>query len=77
MNKESRKVIFALAFQSGFTPDEQEQMKMDEEARKRKGLFYGSEEIYVDGLKKLVFCVEDEESGMVYKVDPELVQFVK
>lgn len=77
MEKELEKVTFSLNYQSGFSPDENEQKEMDEQSRKRTGFFHGRTEVEDGELKKLMFVVEDEKSGVVYIVNPELVIFVK
>lgn len=75
MEKELRKVTFSLNYPMGFSPDENEQKEMNEQSRKRNGRFHGSTEIEDGGLKKLMFVVEEEGTGVVYSVNPELVVF--
>ncbi len=50
---------------------------MDEQFCKRTGFFHGETEVEDGKLKKLMFVVEDEKSGVVYIVNPELVTFIK
>lgn len=75
MEQHFRKVTFALISSFGFIPDEKEQNDMNEMARRRNGLFYGSTEIIENELKTLKFIIEDLETGKVYQVDPLLVTF--
>ena len=75
MEKELRKVTFSLNYPMGFSPDANEQKEMDEQSRKRNGFFHGKTEIKDGELKKLMFVVEEESTGEVYSVNPELVVF--
>lgn len=77
MEKQLKKVTFSLNYQSGFSPDDNEQKEMDEQSCKRTGFFHGETEVEDGKLKKLMFVVEDEKSGVVYIVNPELVTFIK
>lgn len=77
MEQNLRKVTFAFISSSGFTPDEKDQNEMNEMARRRNGLFYGSTEILEGELKTLKFVVEDLETGEVHQVNPLFVKFEK
>ena len=76
MAKELRKVKFSLNYPNGFSPDEEEQKEMNEQSHKRNGLFHGETEIHDGNLKKLMFVIEEEETGTVFTVNPELVSFI-
>jgi len=77
MAQELRKVKFALSFPQGFSLDETEQAEAEELSRVRNGFFHGETEEMYDDLKQCKFVVEDEETGVVHCVDPQLVQFIK
>lgn len=72
-----QKVTFSFVEICGFTPDEDEQKKLEDLARRRDGVFYGSTEVYEKGLKTLKFVIEDEETGGIHHVNPLLVVFKK
>lgn len=77
MEKTFREVTFAFIPQCGFSPDEDERKELEDLARRRDGVFYGTTEVNENGLKTLLFVIEDEETGSVYHVDPTLVEFKK
>lgn len=77
MEKKLRKVTFSLNHPMGFSPDFNEQKEMSEQSCERKGFFHGETEIKDGELKKLMFVVEEESTGNVYTVNPELVIFNK
>lgn len=77
MEQTCKKVTFSFAPACGYSPDEDEQKKLEDLARIREGVFYGTTEVYQDDLKTLLFVVEDEETGEVYNVSPLLVKFKK
>ena len=79
MEQTLKKVTFRLHPMAGFSPDEDEMNEMQELARTRKGWFHGRTEVYDKDhdMKTLLFVIEDEETGVVHKVDPELVKFEK
>ena len=72
------KVMFSLVPPGEFYPDEDERKEMDELARMREGVFYGTTEVYDENnLKTLLFVVENTETEEVLKLDPTLVKFQK
>ena len=79
MEQTFKKVTFRLLPMAGFSPDEDEMNEMQELARMRKGWFHGHTEVYDKDhdMKTLLFVIEDEETGEVHKVNPELVKFEK
>ncbi len=77
MEKEIRRVKFAFGYPQGFCLDENEQKEADEMARIRNGIFHGETEQMNDELKVCMFVIEDEETGKVHYVDPQLVTFIK
>lgn len=77
MEEKLRKVFFSLNFQQGFISDEKKQEEANEMARERCGLFHGQTEVMTGDLKTLMFVVEDENTGEVHLVYPQLVKFKK
>lgn len=77
MEQTLKKVTFTFIPSWEFSPNEDEQKQIDELSRKRDGIFHGITEVCENELKTLLFVIEDEETGKIYKVDPSLVKFKK
>ncbi|MBR1902571.1 MAG: hypothetical protein IJ826_06315 [Bacteroidaceae bacterium] len=77
MDNKLRKVTFSLNFPQGYCLDEKMQAEADELARVRNGFYHDKTEVMDGELKTCKFVVEDEETGKVHYVDPQLVTFIK
>lgn len=85
MEKELRKVSFAIGYRNGYDPDmtDEELKEEHERTRERAGFFHKwveesdispqTQEPYT----KTLALVEDIETGKMYKVEPNLIKFQK
>lgn len=84
MEKEKlRRVTFRLSYPSGFTPDqtEEEVRKQEEQEKERCGYFHEwaptSKGVENEKFRiEKVGIVEEEGTGMVFYVVPDLIQFI-
>lgn len=85
MQEDLRKVMFQPGYCNGFDPDwtEEERQEEYERTRRREGCFHKwVEEQDIcpqtgNPYTKTLALVEDADTGQMYKVEPELITFVK
>ena len=82
MGRNLRKVTFALGYKRGFEPNQtaEEQKEQEEQERERKGYFHEWTQMFGDEPRtspcaSKMGIVEDAETGKVYYVLPDLIQF--